>query len=298
MKKFSVMHTWLKEIRANFLVLPVALVMIGGAAAYCEDIFNPVLFIITLFGVTAAHISVNLFNEYSDWRTGIDERTKRTPFSGGSGNLQKGLIAPGHVRTAAWVTLALAFFTGAGLLAVSGWQVMIFMALGGVTVVIYTDYLTKCMLGEIAAGFALGSLVVLGAYYVQAGSLTSTIVWASIAPGLLTMLLLLLNEFPDAEADKVGGRRHLVIVLGKQRAAVVYSILLASVYIILVLGVITGELPGTVLISLATIPFAAGAMYHALRYANDSERIVTALGLNVIVVLATDFLIALGFLLG
>ena len=97
----NIIKIWMNEIRANFLVLPVLLVMIGGAASWHEGIFNPGLFFVTMLGVVFAHISVNLFNEYSDWRTGIDERTERTSFSGGSGNLQKGLLPPSHVRAAA-----------------------------------------------------------------------------------------------------------------------------------------------------------------------------------------------------
>ena len=72
--------TWLAEIRANFLILSVVLVMIGAAAAWNDGSFNSVLFLLTVFGVVSVHISVNLFNEYSDWRTGIDENTDRNSF--------------------------------------------------------------------------------------------------------------------------------------------------------------------------------------------------------------------------
>ena len=85
---------WLKEIRANFLLLPVVLVAVGAGAAHrAGPVHLPSLALI-LVGVILAHVSVNLFNEYSDWRTGIDEHTPRTPFSGGSGILQAGLIPP------------------------------------------------------------------------------------------------------------------------------------------------------------------------------------------------------------
>ena len=199
---------WLKEIRANFLVLAVVLVMIGVAAAWHDGSFNSGIFIITLIGVVTVHISVNLFNEYSDWKTGIDENTERTPFSGGSGNLQKGLLKPFQVRLAAWITLTVAFFIGLGLAWISGWPVLILMGVGGIATVFYTDYLAKLIIGELAAGITLGSFVVIGTYFVQTGEITSGIIWASVSPGILTMLLLLLNEFPDIEADRAGGFRY------------------------------------------------------------------------------------------
>ena len=153
------------------------------------------------------------------------------------------------------------------------------------------------MVGELASGITLGSFVVIGAYFVQTKAISSGIVWASIPPGILTLLLLLLNEFPDSEADRAGGRRHLVIILGKHYAAGVYSAFLLAVYLILSAGVIFGDLPAPVLIGLATTPLAAIAAWRALRFGHDTGKLVPALGMNVIVVLATDFLMALGFIL-
>ena len=269
METKTVLKTWSREIRANFLILSVVLVMIGLAAAYHEGCFNPFLFLVTVFGVVVAHISVNLFNEYSDWKTGIDEKTERTPFSGGSGNLQKGLLKPFQVRLAAWITLTVAFFIGLGLAWVSGWPVLILMGVGGIATVFYTEYLTKWMIGEFAAGITLGSFIVIGTYFVQTGEITSGIIWASVSPGILTMLLLLLNEFPDIEADRAGGRRHLVIVFGKRVSGIIYSILLMCVYLIFILGAVKGTMPVTVLLCFITFPVAVYTVYSVLRYGSE-----------------------------
>ncbi len=296
--KIKYLTIWLKEIRANFLILAVVLVMIGGAAAWHDGSFYLGLFIVTVVGVVFAHISVNLFNEYSDWKTGIDDRTIKTPFSGGSGNLQKGLLKPSQVHLAAWMSLAVTFFIGLWLAWVSGWPVLILMGVGGITVVFYTDYLTKWMIGEFVSGITLGSFVVIGAYYVQTGEITSGILWASVSPGILTSLLLLLNEFPDVEADLAGGRRHLVIVLGKRVAGIIYTVLLLSVFLIFVLGATIGEMPVGILVCFITFPLAVYTAYRVLRYGSETSKIIPALGMNVIVVLATDFLMTVGYLIG
>ena len=290
--------TWLIQIRANFLALAVILVMIGGAASYHEGIFDIIRFLLTMVGIVLAHISVNLFNEYSDWRSGIDDMTDRTPFSGGTGTLQEGKLPPGQVRFASWLTLIIAFFIGCYLAWVSGWPVLAFMAIGGLSTVFYTDYLTKWMLGEVTSGIALGSLVVIGAYYVQTVTVSPSIVWASVPPGLLTMELLFLNEFPDVDADRHGGRLNMVIALGKKRAAIGYAVIIAAVYVSLALSVLTGNAPWTLLIGLLTLPLAIMAVYRAIRYPDNRERFMPALGMNVIVVLATDALMALGYVLG
>ena len=297
MKDQNYIKVWLAEIRANFLILSVVLVMIGGTAARCHGSFQPVLFFVTMLGIIFAHISVNLFNEYSDWKTGIDFKTDRTPFSGGSGMIQHGFLPPRQVRIVSWITLFIAFSLGLILAWISGWPVLIFMIIGGFTTIFYTDVLARLLIGELASGITLGSLVVIGTYFVQTGVISTEIIWASISPGILTMLLLFLNEFPDAEADREGGRRHIVIVLGKQYASYVYSALLLTVYIVIVGGVLFGTLPMTALISLITLPLALVACRKAIKYADNTGKLVPALGMNVAVVLITDFLMAVGFIL-
>lgn len=298
MAHVNTISVWLREARANFLLLAVALVMVGGAAAKHAGTFHIGLFLLTMTGVLIAHASVNFFNEYSDWRSGIDSHTLKTPFSGGTGTLQEGLLKPSHVRIAAWGTLTVAFLIGLRLAFLSGWPVLLLMAVGGLTTILYTEYLARWTLGELASGLALGSLVVLGAFYVQTGAFTSTSVWASVPPGLLTFLLLFLNEFPDTDADRAGGRRHLVIVLGKPRAAVLYAVLLCGVYLCIGAGVLVGGMPPWTLLGLLTLPLAVRTALLVLRHRADTPRLIPALGMNVLVVLATDFLLAAGFVAG
>ncbi len=297
MGKKNMIKIWLKEIRANFLILSVVLVMIGGAAAFHDGSFNIGIFIVTVIGVVCAHISVDLFNEYSDWKTGIDDKTERTPFSGGSGNLQEGLLKPSQVRMASWITLACSFLIGLWLASISGWQVLVLMAAGGISMVFYTDYFAKLLIGELIAGITLGSFVVIGSYFVQTGEISTGILLASISPGILTSLLLLLNEFPDAEADLAGGRRHIVIVAGKRVSGFIYTFMLLIVFLVISFGIVLGSLPVTMFISFLTFPLAVIAAYRVLKYGSNTPKLIPALGMNIIIVLATDFLMAVGYLI-
>ena len=95
--------TWAGQVRAPFLLLSVVLVLIGGAVAYSDGVVDWLRVGLCMIGVVLAHISVNLFNELSDHKTGIDDHTMRTPFSGGSGSLQGGLTT----RRAVLAALAL-----------------------------------------------------------------------------------------------------------------------------------------------------------------------------------------------
>lgn len=286
---------WAGQIRAPFLLLSVMLVLIGGAVAAQDGVFRGLRFALAMIGVILAHVAVNVFNELSDDKTGIDHQTKRTPFSGGSGSLQAGHTTRRGAYAAAIGASLVALGIGVYLSALAGWALMGFVAVGALSTVFYTSHLARWTLGEIAAGISLGSLVVLGTYYAQAGTLTPALIWLSVPPGILTALLLLLNEFPDAEADRAGGRRHLVIALGSRRAALIYVVSLAACYAILGLGVALRWFPVGVLLGLLTLPLALKASAGALRHHAEPEKLVPAMGANVALVLATDLLIAVGY---
>lgn len=289
---------WAAQVRAPFLLLSVVLVLIGGAVAYQDGKFDGLRLALSMIGVTLAHVAVNLFNELSDYKTRIDEHTKRTPFSGGSGSMQQGATTPGAVRAVAVVTSLIALAIGVYLSWVAGWWLMAFVVAGGIATVFYTSHMAKIVLGELAAGVCLGTFVVLGTYYAQTSTLNAEVIWLSVPPGILTALLLLLNEFPDMEADRAGGRRHLVIMLGYRGAAIVYTAALAAAYLILIAGAVLGWFPYTVLIALLTLPLAFKAAGGALRQDGSSlEQLVPAQGANVGLVLGTDLLIAVAYFL-
>ncbi len=288
---------WAAQVRAPFLILSVLLVLIGAGAAAADGVFDLLRVLLCVLGTVLAHVGVNLFNEVSDHTTGIDDNTRRTPFSGGSGTLQAGLTSRRAVSTAAWTSSAAALLIGLYLCTVSGWALSALIAGGAVASLFYTSHLARWSLGELAAGTTLGTFVVLGTYYAQAATLTTSVILLSIPPGVLTALLLLLNEFPDAEADRAGGRRHLVILLGHRGAAILYSVLLASTYAFIVAGAAVGWFPPTLLLALLTLPLAWKAASTALKHGSEHEPMLPALGANVGLVLGTDLMLAAGMFL-
>lgn len=293
----SRLKVWLNQIRAPFLILSVLLCLVGGALAWRDGALDVPRLLLCMLGTVLVHAAVNLFNEHSDYHTGIDSRTQRTPFSGGSGTLQAGLNTPRAVYAAAAGTLLCALGIGIYLALTSGPELFIFIVIGGLTTVFYTTHLARFVLGELMAGVCLGSFVVLGTYFALTGRLSVEAVLLSVPPGILTSLLLLLNEFPDAEADRSAGRRHLVIVLGHDKAARLYTAALAVMYLWIAGGVLAGTFPALVAISLLTLPIAAIAVRQALFFGTDVGAMVPGLAANVLVVLGTDLLLAVGYFL-
>lgn len=304
MKNPNKITVWLNQMRANFLVLAVLLVLIGIALAYKYLPANHVIrwfdMALIIFGTVMAHASVNLFNEYSDHLTGIDLNTNRTPFSGGSGMMKSGLTKPIEVLAAAVVTLLISGSIGIYYGITAHWSLFAIMLTGAFSILFYTPLLTKLMLGELFSGLTLGTLVVLGTFI----SLTATpgqspgtllpfeVIMISIPPGILTALLLLLNQFPDTEADRKGGRKHLVIKFGNRNAAFVYTAGVIATFAIIFVLPLAGVSSYWLYLGLIPIPIIFKATYTALKSYNDMDRLIPALGANIVTVLLTDALLA------
>ena len=304
MKSQVKLIVWLKQTRANFLILAVFLNAIGIGLAYKYISAGIILhisdFVVIILGTVAAHISVNLFNEYSDYRTGIDFHTNRTPFNGGSGMLVQGHTRPSAVLGAAIGTMLFAMTIGLYYSFTSHWFLFIIIGVGAASILGYTEVLAKYLLGELFAGLSLGSLVVIGTYVALTGSPSLSVsqlipreVWLlSIPPGILTALLLLLNEFPDIEADKQGGRNHLLVRFGKKKGAYIYSAGAIITYLIILVLPLVGISSYWIYIALIPLPLVVMNIRTTLLYNNDISKFVPALGGNVIAVLVTDLLLA------
>jgi 1,4-dihydroxy-2-naphthoate octaprenyltransferase len=291
------LKTWFLEIRGPFLALSVVLAPIGTAIAWHDGSFNLGYFLLAWVGAILAHIGVNVFNEYFDYRSGLDFETQKTPFSGGSGMLTAGLIEPRKTYLLGIACLLVDAVIGVYFVIVQGWGLLPVILLGGLFAYFYTPYLSRWRIGEAVAGLGMGSLVVLGAYFVQTGQYTWEVIVASLAPGFLTANLLLLNEFPDVEADMQVGRRNLVMALGRRRAAWLYTALLVCTYLSIVTGVVFRLMPWPALVTLLTVPLARKAIQGALRHYDDIPKLVPALAANVMTILGTDALLTVGYVL-
>jgi 1,4-dihydroxy-2-naphthoate octaprenyltransferase len=291
------LKTWFLELRPQFLLLAVVLVPIGTAVAWHQGSFNLVYFLLAWVGTVLAHISVNVLNDYFDYRSRLDFHTQRTPFSGGSGILTAGLLEPSKVYLLGAASLFLAAAIGAYFIAVRGWGLLPILLMGGLSAYFYTPIFSRWQIGELLAGLGLGTLVVLGAYFVQVGGYGWEVLVTSLPPGFLTANLLLLNEFPDLEADRKVGRRNLVMALGTKKASRLYTALVAATYLCIILGVAFRLMPLPALVGLLTLPVAFKAVQGALQHYDDIPKLIPALGANVMTILGTDLLLTVGYVL-
>lgn len=290
-------RAWFLLPRFHFISLTVILVSLGTAIAAYEGVFHWGHFLLAMIGSILVHMTVNVINDYYDYVSGIDLNTQRTPFSGGSGVLTSYLLKPKQAFWFATACLLIAMVIGFYFVMVKGWLLFPLLLVAGFSAYFYNVYLARWLVGELFAGLNLGPLLVLGSYYVQTGRYSWEALFASVAPGILTANLLFLNEFPDREADQTGGRRHLVIILGRKDARFLFVALLVASYLCIIIGVLTKMMPVVTLVGLLTIVFGWKAAKGALKHYNDTRQLVPVLGANVITILGTQALLAIGYVI-
>jgi len=284
------------ETRPQFLLLSVVLAFLGVTMAWYDGHLHLGHAVLAFVGLLLAHISCNTLNDYFDYRSGIDLVTNRTPFSGGSGILREGLLTPKEVFWLGMTCFIISVPIGIYFVIVSGLLLLPILVVGAFCILLYSPLILKFNWPEWSPGLGLGILPVLGTYFVQTSAYTWPALVASIPSGLLVHNLLLLNEFPDTEADLRASRKTLPITAGKKKTSIFYSAVTILVYLWIIGAVVTGMMPIFTLIALLTLPLAVKAIRGALK-PDDLSKLVPAMASNVMVVLVTQLLLGVGYIL-
>lgn len=301
----AVVVTVLSTFRPKFLTLTPVCILLGIAVALVtSDKLILDHAVLVLLGALSAQASVNAFNEYLDFKSGLDLITKRTPFSGGTGSLPAMPSAENYVLAGAMVTLFITIVIGLYLVSQSTFWLLLIGILGVMTILAYTRYInTMPWVCLIAPGAAFGPMFVLGSYFAVVPPDSITLFGAnkalivSLVPFFLVNNLLLLNQFPDVEADIKVGRKTFPIVYGLENSHRVLSLF----YLLTALAVLGPVLFGLThwlsLIALFPLLIGFSVVLDVKRANYVTHDILPAMGKNVGCVLLTTLFYALGILM-
>lgn len=288
---------WLRAIRIRFLLASVIAVTNGLAIAYWKyAAIDPLYAILTYIGVVFLHASVDLLNDYWDYKRGIDSATKRTKFSGGTGVLPENLLTPRAVYIAGIIFLVLGASIGAYFVAIRGITIAVILSFAVVAIYFYSTRIVNAGLGELFVAIK-GAMIVLGTLYVQNAVLEPTALYVGAIVGILSATVLFINSFPDYEADRSKGRRTLVIMLGRKTASAIFPIFIIAAYALIAVGIFFGFTKIYSLICFASIPFAIKSVLQLRKEPESTEKIVPAMASAVTYSRITGFLLAISFVL-
>lgn len=209
-------------------------IALGTARTGSVDLYWVLLSIVCVFLV---EIGKNAANECLDYVTGVDtgiDAEHRTPFSGGKKTIVDGLLTLNQCFMIALVSFAFAIVIGLAVVVFYN-PLVLWLGLAGLAfAVLYSLPPFKLCyrgLGELTVGLAFGPIVLNGMYVLIARRFDLLPLLVSLPIGFLIANVLWINQYPDYEADKAGGKKNLVVRLGKKKAAYVYGLLFALSYI-------------------------------------------------------------------
>src|SRR5215475_6437588 len=226
----SGIRIWLMAARPRTLPAAVAPVLVGTALAGFEHVFHPLRFVAALLGAIFIQVGTNLSNDYSDARRGADAEDRLGPVRVTAG----GLVPPGQVLVATYVSFGLAVACGIYLIAVAGWELLLVGAASILAGVLYTGGPRPYGyegLGELFVFLFFGVVAVAGSYFVQVQSLPWEAFVCAVPVGLLASAILVVNNVRDIDTDRRAGKRTLAVRLGRDRTRDLYVAMLAAAFL-------------------------------------------------------------------
>ena len=276
-REVELLNRWLRAIRFKFLTATLIASAIGISYAYMRySLFDLDFALLTLAGVFSLHASIDLLNDYWDYKRGIDKTNKRTRFSGGSGVIPENILSPFIVYRAAILFLIIGITIGAYFAILKGPFIAFLLAFAVLSIIFYSSKIVNFGLAELFVGIK-AALIVIGSYYIQTSDFGFPVVYIGVIIGLLSSSVLLINSFPDYTADRLGGRRTLVIMFGKRSSCRIFSAMVVAVYVLIMIGIFINILNVFSILCFSSILFATRAINELNKHYEESETLLPAM---------------------
>jgi len=266
---------WRRAARYHFVPPSFLPAILGGVAAWAvTGGFHPWYFILTVLGVTINHISLNMTDDYFDYKHSVDRARDRekNPYSGGSGVLTGGLIGPGSMRRVFSAGYMITAFIALYLAVMRGWPVLLFAAFGMACSYFYTAPPVRYGywgLGELSQLVNFSLTIGLGSFFVQAQCLSLEAVWAVLPLGFMMFAMITINEIPDEPGDREGGKKTLVVRFGPRGGVFFYALGMGCAYIIIIGAPLAGAATRLIWIAAATLPIFLKGLHVLIRNYRD-----------------------------
>jgi 1,4-dihydroxy-2-naphthoate polyprenyltransferase len=292
------LSVWFRVIRVRFLLASIIAVSVGLALNWWQnssiELFDALL---TFAGVMALHASVDLLNDFWDFKRGIDTKTTRTKMSGGTGVLPEGLLKPSSVYRAGVLFLIIGTIVGGYFVITDGITIAIILGFTILSIYFYSTKIVDSGLGEFFVAVK-GAMIVIGTLFIQSGEISLESIFAGIVVGALSSLVLFIASFPDHDADKSKGRKTLVIIVGKQKAAKLFWVFPLMSYAAIMIGVWMNLFPLISMISFLSFPLVIKSGIGLQKNYDSIDNLVPYMYSTLMFGRVTGILFVTSFLLG
>ncbi|HEX2979160.1 MAG TPA: 1,4-dihydroxy-2-naphthoate polyprenyltransferase [Anaerolineaceae bacterium] len=251
----SLAQRWVLASRPRTLPAATAPVIVGAALAISQGQFKLGPALAALLAALLLQIGANLANDVFDFQKGADTHQRLGPLR----VTQAGLLSPTQVIVGMSLTFFLAAGLGIYLAFQAGWMVIAIGFFAILAAVAYTGGpfpLGYNGLGEVFVFIFFGLAAVNGTYYVQAQQTHPLAWWASVAMGMLTVAILVVNNLRDIATDRASGKRTLAVRMGATNTKREYVFVLAVAYLVPLVIWLIGLTSPWVLLAWLSLPKA------------------------------------------
>ncbi len=231
-KNISKIKLWVIASRPKTLPAAVAPVLVGSAVAIHDNVFKPIPAFLALVVSLLIQIGTNFVNDYGDFKKGADSKDRVGP----ERFLTLGIITPTQMKKAIYITFTLAFASGLYLVYLGGLPALLIGVLSIIAGISYTAGpfpLAYNGLGDVFVFVFFGLVATAGTYYVQAISVSPLVIWVAVPIGSLITNILVVNNYRDADEDKLVNKKTLAVIFGKRFSLFQYIISIVISYIVL-----------------------------------------------------------------
>lgn len=242
---------------------------------------EPMVFFLTVLGVTLNHIALNMTDDYFDYHAAVDQGGERreNPYTGGSGTLTGGLIKHGHMRLMFTLFYLITIGIGLYLCAAQTWWIIVFGLFGVGCSYFYTAPPIRYGyrgLGEFSQLINFSFTIGMGAYVVQTVSFSWEIFWILLPLGFMMFAMIVINEIPDRFDDAAAGKNTLVVRFGLKAAARFYGVAMMLAYAVILLAPPLNMAGYWIYLGLLTLPWSVRAFLIMKAYGNEPDKLAPA----------------------
>ncbi len=273
---------WWKALRYHFVPPSIFPATLGSVIAWATGhTFYLFYFFLVLVGVVVNHVALNMADDYFDYKHAVDhlKPEEKNPYTGGSGTLSSGQIRPSDMFKAFMLCFFVTILIGLFLTAVRGFAVLAFGLVGIFCSLFYTAppvSFSHHGLGELGLLINFGTTIGLGAYFVQTQNIGIEAFMATLPCGIMLFSMIVINEIPDYQEDRVAGKLTLVARYGKKSGVRLYVASWLCTYAVVVSGVLLRVMPTLTLLALASLPLTLKSIFALKRNFENPQALAPA----------------------
>lgn len=213
--RLNSLSAWILASRPKTLIGAIVPVILGLALVVgnADRSINPVPALLCMLFALVMQVNANFVNDYFDWKRGNDDAATRL---GPLRACSMGWVSPNAMLYAIVSTICAAAAVGLPLVAYGGVELVAVGVLCVIFCILYTTTLSYIGLGDLLVVVFFGLVPVCVTFYIQVGYVDLDALLVSLACGLCTDSLLIVNNYRDIDNDRRDGKRTVIVLIGRK----------------------------------------------------------------------------------